>query len=80
MRGGSYACHLALIADIFKSRFLLASLHIEAILRETSIARRGKRLEAVKDGAGLGDAYGATLERIKAQGGEKKKLAIAALT
>ena len=34
----------------------------------------------MKDGAGLGDAYGATLERIKAQGGEKTKLAIATLT
>jgi len=33
----------------------------------------------VKDGAGLGDAYGATLERIKAQGGEKTKLAMATL-
>ena len=43
------------MADIFKSRFILASLHIEAILRETSIACRGKRLKTVKDGAGLGD-------------------------
>ena len=51
-------------ADVFKYRFLLASLHIEAILRETSIARRRKRLKAVEDGEGLGDAYGATLERI----------------
>jgi len=34
----------------------------------------------VEDGAELGDAYGATLERIKAQDGEKRKLAIAALT
>jgi len=67
------------MADIFKSRFLLASLHIESILRETSIARRAKRLKSVKDGAGLGDAYGATLERIKAQGGEKTKLAMATL-
>ena len=33
----------------------------------------------MKDGAGLGDAYGATLERIKAQGGEKTKLAMATL-
>jgi len=33
----------------------------------------------VKDGEGLGDAYGATLERIKAQGGEKTKLAMATL-
>jgi len=61
-----------------KSRFLLASLHIEAILRETSIAHREKRLNAVRDGAGLGEAYGATLERIKAQGGAKTKLAMAA--
>ena len=64
----------------FKYRFLLASLHIEAILQETSIARRGKRLKAVRDGAGLGDAYGATLERIRTQGEEKRKLAIATLT
>ena len=62
-----------------KSRFLLASLHIEAILRETSIARRSKRLKAVEHGAGLGDAYGATLERIRAQGEEKTKLAMATL-
>ena len=67
-------------ADIFKSRFLLASLHMEAILQETSISRRRKRLKSVKDGAGLGGAYGATLERIRAQGGKKTKLAIATLT
>jgi len=67
-------------ADILKPRFLLASLHIEAILQETSIARRGKRLKLVREGAGLGDAYGATLERIYAQGREKTKLAIATLT
>src|SRR5437879_5922755 len=68
------------MADKFGSRFLLASLHIDAVLQETTIARRGKRLKSLKDGAGLGDAYGATLERIKAQGGEKKRLAMATLT
>ena len=36
-------------------------------------------LKAVKDGAGLGGAYGSTLERIKAQGGEKTKLAMTTL-
>src|SRR5205807_4552645 len=77
MQGLSY---LRLMADRFGSRFLLASLHIDAILQETTIARRGKRLKSLKDGAGLGDAYGATLERIKAQGGEKTKLAMATLT
>ena len=53
---------------------------MESILQETSISRRKKRLKSVKDGAGLGDAYGATLGRIRAQGGEKTKLAIATLT
>ena len=67
------------MADIFECRFLLASLHIEAILRETSIARRRKRLQSMKDGAGLGDVYGVTLGRIKAQGEEKTKLAVATL-
>ena len=66
--------------NIFDSRFLLASFHIEAILRETSITRRRKRLKSVEDGAELGDVYGATLERIKAQDGEKRKLAITTLT
>jgi len=33
----------------------------------------------VKDKTGLGEAYGATLERIKAQGGGKTKLAMATL-
>ena len=56
------------MADIlFESRFLLASLHIKAILRGTTIAGRKKALKSIKGGAGLGDAYGATLERIRAQ-------------
>ena len=67
------------IANASQSRFLLASLHIKAILGETSISQREKRLKAVKDGAGLGEAYDATLERIRAQGEGMTKLAIAAL-
>ena len=67
------------IANVSQSRFLLASLHIKAILGETSISQREKRLKAVKDGAGLGEAYDATLERIRAQGEGMTKLAIAAL-
>ena len=58
----------------------MASLHIEAILRGTTVARRRKTLKSIKDGAGLGDAYGATLERIKAQDEERVKLAMVALT
>jgi len=61
------------------SRFLLVSLNIEAILQETTIHRRRQKLRVVLDGLGLGDAYGATLKRIKAQGGEKTRLGIAAL-
>ena len=68
------------MADIIKPRFLLASLHIEAILRGTTVARRRNILKSIKDGSGLGDAYGATLEQIKAQDEERAKLAVAALT
>jgi len=65
---------------MFEFRFLLASLHIKAILRGTTIARRKKALKSIKDGAGLAGAYGATLERIQAQDEEKIKLAMATLT
>jgi len=68
------------MVDMFELRFLLASLHIEAILRGATVARRRKTLKSIKDGVGLGDAYGATLGRIKAQGEEKAKLAMATLT
>ena len=54
-------------------------LHIEAILRGTTVARRRKTLKLIKDGVGLGGAYRATLERIKAQDEEQAKLAIATL-
>jgi len=54
------------MTDIFGPRFLLASFHIEAILRGTTVARRRGTIRAIKDGAGLGDAYSAMLERIKA--------------
>ena len=68
------------MADLFESRFLLASLHIKTILRGTTIARRKKALKSIKNGAGLGDAYGVTLERINAQDEEKIKLAMTTLT
>ena len=68
------------MTDTFEPRFLLASLHIEAILKGTTVARRRKTLKSIKDGGGLGAAYGATLERIKAQDEEKADLAIATLT
>src|SRR5205807_3411601 len=61
------------------SRFLLVSLNIDAILQETTIRRRRQKLSTMTDGVGLGDAYGATLGRIKAQGGERSRLGIGAL-
>jgi len=60
-------------------RFLRASLKLETILRETTVHRRRNRLNAMRDGLGLGDAYEATLERIRAQEGEKAKLAMTTL-
>ena len=60
-------------------RFLLVSLNIDAILQETTIYYRRQKLNAMTDGLGLGDAYGATLGRIKEQGGKKAKLGMATL-
>ena len=60
-------------------RFLLVSLNIDAILQETTISRRRRKLNAMTDGPGLGGVYGATLGRIKGQGGEKSRLGMAAL-
>ena len=61
------------------SRFLLVSINIDAILQEPTIHRRRKKLNAMTDGLGLGDAYGATLDRVKGQGGEKARLGMATL-
>ena len=61
------------------SRFLLASLGIDAVLRETTIHRRRQKLGAITNGLGLEDAYGTTLDRIKRQGEEKSRLGVATL-
>jgi len=68
------------MADIYEPRFLLTALHIKAILKDAKVARQRKTLKSIKEEAWLGDAYGATLERIKAQDEENAKLAMAALT
>ena len=62
-----------------ESRFLLVFLSIRTILQETTISRRRERLRAIEKGLDLGDAYRATLGRIKAQGREKAKLGMAVL-
>ena len=65
------------IIDMF--RFLLVSLNIDMILQESTIHRRRERLRKMTHGLGLGDAYDATIERIKAQGGDKSRLGMEAL-
>jgi len=60
-------------------RFLLASLNIESILQESTVHRRRERLGKITDGLGLGDAYDATIERIKMQDGDKSTLGMGAL-
>ena len=61
------------------SRFLLVSLNIDAILQASTIYRRRERLNRITDGLGLGDAYDTTIERIKAQDGDKPRLGLEAL-
>ena len=46
----------------------------------TTVARRRETLKSIEDGAELGGASDATLERIKAQDEEKARMAMAALT
>ena len=60
-------------------RFLLVSLHIEAILAEVTIRQRRKKLEAMTKGNGLSDAYTETLTRLKAQKGNKSALGLKVL-
>ena len=61
------------------SSFLLISLTIDAILRETTTYGRRQKLKTMTEGLNLNDVYGATIERIKEQGGEKTRLGMAAL-
>ena len=56
------------------SRFLLVSMNIDVILKETTRYRRRQKLNAMTDGSGLGGAYSATLDRIKGQDGGEAKL------
>jgi len=60
-------------------RFLLVSLAIGAILGEVTISERKRKLNEMTKGNNLGDVYGTTLERIKAQKGSKSKLGMDAL-
>ena len=46
---------------------------------ETTAYGRRQKLRAITEGLNLNDVYGATLERVKEQGGEKTRLGMAAL-
>ena len=60
-------------------RFLLVSLNMDAILDEVTIHQRRRKLEEMTQGRGLGDAYTATLTRLKAQKGYKSALGLKVL-
>ena len=68
-----------LSANKYASRFLLVSLSVDTILHESTIYGRQEKLSGVTDGSELGDVYGATIERIKAQPGDRSRLGMAAL-
>ena len=54
--------------------FLLVVLNIDAILGEITMHQRRKKLDEMTKGEGLGDAYAATLSRMKAQSRSRSKL------
>ena len=61
------------------SRFLLASLIIDAVLREKTIGQRKKKLAEMARGKGLSDAYTATLKQLKPKEGDEPELGLKAL-
>ena len=62
-----------------KSRFLLISLTMDAVLGETTAYGRRQKLKAITHGLDLKGVYGVTLERIKEQGGEKSRIGMRTL-
>ena len=60
-------------------RFLLISLNIDAILEGVTIAERRKKLEEVRRGNGLSDAYRGSLKRLSAQAESKSRLGLKVL-
>ena len=64
---------------IVMTRFLLVSLNMDTILAEATTHQKRQALLRVPQGLGLQDAYHATLDRIKQQGGSKARLGMEAL-
>jgi len=56
------------------SSFLLVALNIDAILGEITLYQRRKKLDEMTKGESLGDAYAATLSRMKVQSRSRSKL------
>jgi len=61
------------------SRFLLVSLSITAVLRETTLHKRKEKLQKMTSGLGLEGAYTDTIRRIQEQSENRSKLAMQAL-
>jgi len=61
------------------SSFLLVSLNIDVILGEVTLYQRRKKLDEMTKAEGLGDAYAATLSRMKAQSRSRSKLGMEVL-
>ena len=61
------------------SSFLRVSLNVDAILAEVTLHQRRKKLDEMTKGEGLGDAYAATISRIKAQQRSRSKLGVKVL-
>jgi len=52
---------------------------MDAVLHESTISRRRTKLSKMTNGSELGDVYGATIQRIRAQDGDKSRLGMTAL-
>ena len=61
------------------TRFLLASLDMDAILAEPTVHQRRQGLQRITKSLGLHDVYSTTLDRIRQQGGSKSRLGMQAL-
>jgi len=72
-------CKFGSLIDILP-RFLLVALNIDAILGETTLARRKKMLRKVATtGVDLNSVYDQTLGRIKDQKGDRSRLGMEVL-
>ncbi|KAG0642019.1 hypothetical protein HOY80DRAFT_1038049 [Tuber brumale] len=79
MNSGLEADIVHRISGTLSTIFLMASLNINGILRETTILRRRRRLSAMTGALTLGDTYGVSLERIRAQDRARSRLGMAVL-